>query len=71
LLLARIFDAPSGDDGTAARGFYRRGVAAGLAGKTGPFSLMTAADLFFYRGWRFARRQSKAEFTLKFGVSPA
>lgn len=58
LMLGRLADAPSSEDDealTAARGFYRAGMAAGSAGKTGPFPLMTAADLFFYRGWRCAR----------------
>lgn len=58
LMLDHIADAPSPEDDealVAARGFYRAGMTAGLGGKTGPFPLMAAADLFFYRGWRCAR----------------
>jgi hypothetical protein len=49
LLLPRILDAPTADDGddlTAARGFYSQGAAARRAGKSCPFPLMTAADLW-------------------------
>jgi hypothetical protein len=55
LLLDHFADIPSADD-IVARGFYRSGMTAGLDGKTGPF--MTAADVFFYRGWRCARGRS-------------
>lgn len=47
---------------------YSRGLAAGLAGKTGPFPLMTHADKQFYRGWKEGRSPasstaiSKSEF---------
>jgi hypothetical protein len=64
LILDNIAAVPGADDCDAlrtARGFYRGGMAAGLAGKTGPFPLMTAADVFFYRGWRCARRARTTE----------
>src|SRR6266550_5888802 len=34
---------------------YGRGLAAGKAGKSGPFPLMTPSDRDFYRGWREGR----------------
>jgi hypothetical protein len=56
-LLERVAADPQSDDGDdlmIARGFYERGLIAGLAGKDG-WPMMTASDVFFYRGWRRGR----------------
>lgn len=37
-------------------GAYEEGFAAALAGKRGPFLMMTPMDRGFYRGWHDGRR---------------